>query len=381
MFRPVPQRPLRTGAVLLGAAALAAGGCSNFTDGERGRELPASGAPYQSDRARAALEVPPDLSREGIRDAYPIPGASSSGAEKGRDAREVLPQAPDMRVERDGRLRRLVVEAEPSDLWEDVREFWRSQGFRIDLDSPETGTMETGWAEKRVDLPVGQVRRVLERFKRFAYQYSVRDRFRTRFERGAEPETTEIHVAHRGAHEVERGDGYAWSPRPSDADLEAEMLGRLMLFLGRDEASAESSVASPEVVRPVPGVEMVSAPAGGRHVLLGEGFDRAWRLTALALDRAGFTVEDRDRSQGVFFVRYIDPEFSAGRKKRSWASRLAFWSRPGDERPENTEFRIFLEEDGEDRNRTRIVVRDGEGRPAAGETADRILDVLAEQLR
>lgn len=373
MFRPV-SRPLRTGAVLLGAAALAAaGGCSDFTLGGSGREPPASGAPYRSDRVPTTLEVPPDLSRAGIRDAYPIPGAASGG---GRKELAVLPQVPDMRVERDGRLRRLVVGADPSDLWEDVREFWRSQGFRIDLDSPETGTMETGWAEKRVDLPVGQVRRVLERFKRFAYQYGVRDRFRTRFERGAEPGTTDIHVAHRGAHEVERGGGYAWSPRPSDPDLEAEMLGRLMLFLGRDEASA----AAPEVVRSAPEVVLESGPAGGTHVLLNEGFGRAWRLTALALDRAGFTVEDRDRSQGLFFVRYIDPEASSDGRKRSWVSRLAFWSRAEDEeKPENTEFRIFLAEDGEDR--TRIVVQDGEGRPAAGETADRILDVLAEQLR
>ena len=380
MFRPVSRRPLRTGAVLVGAAALAAGGCSSFTFGGGGREPPASGAPYRSDTVRTTLEVPPDLSRAGLRDAYPIPGAATGGrGGEGRGEIAVLPRVPDMRVERDGRLRRLVVGADPSSLWDDVREFWRSQGFRLDLDSPETGTMETGWAEKRVDLPVGQVRRVLERFKRFAYQYSIRDRFRTRFERGAEPGTTEVYVAHRGAHEVERGDGYAWSPRPSDPDLEAEMIGRLMLFLGRDEASAGSSVASPEVVRPAPEVEMVSAAAGGRHVLLGEGFDRAWRLTALALDRAGFTLEDRDRSQGLFFVRYIDPETPSDGKKRGWASRLAFWSRPRDERPENTTFRIILEEVGE--GRTRILVQDGEGRPAAGGTADRILDVLADQLR
>lgn len=381
MFRPISQ-PLRTGAILLGAAALALGGCSNFSFGGGGREPSSpSGGAYQSDRASTSLELPPDLSREGIRDAYPIPGAASGGRSgQNRAAVAVLPEVPEMRVERDGRVRRLVVESEPSELWEDVREFWRSQGFRLDLDSPETGTMETDWAEKREDLPVGQVRRALERFKRFAYQYGVRDRFRTRFERGAAPETTEIYVTHRGAHEVERGDGYGWSPRPSDPALEAEMLGRLMLFLGRDEASAGASIAAPEVVRPAPKVEVVSAPSPvGRHIRIDEGFDRAWRLTALALDRAGFTVEDRDRGQGLFFVRYIDPEASSG-KKRSWVSRLAFWSRGEDRaKPENTEFRIFLENDGE--GRTRIGVRDGQGQPADGETAGRILDVLVDQLR
>ena len=368
---------VRRGAALAGAAVLAAG-CSNVAS--RAPEL-SGDVPYQRDRRQASLEVPPDLSRVGIREAYPIPGASRGGRKEDAGRVEVLPQVPDMRIERDGRLRRLIVAAEPSGLWDRVRGFWHSQGFDLEIDSPAIGTMETGWAEKRAALPVGGVREMFERFKRFAYRYGVRDRFRTRFERSPDDEgVTEIHVAHRGAHEVVRGDSYAWAPRPSDPELEAEMLRRLLLFLGQDEASAASAIASPEVARPRPRVELMEDPAGGKYIRLGEEFGRAWRLTALALDRAGFTVEDRDRSQGLFFVRYIDPDLPIERERR-WLGRLLFRSRDQKERsgePGGTEFRIVVLHDGT--GRSRIEVQDGEGRQRTGASADRILAVLAQQL-
>ena len=372
---------VRAGTVLAGAALLAAG-CSGVVSRD---PAPSSNTPYQRDRSETPLEVPPDLSRAEIREAYAIPRAAGRGGGRGPDAGavEVLPGAPDMRVERDGRLRRLVVAADPSDLWNTVREFWHSQGFALEVDEPATGTMETGWAEKRVALPVGGVRRIFERFKRFAYQYGVRDRFRTRFERGpGGAGVTEIYVAHRGAHEVVRGADYAWAPRPSDPDLEAEMLNRLMLYLGRNETSAAPSAATAggAAATAPPRAILVEAPAGGTHVLLEEGFHRAWRLTALALDRAGFTVEDRDRSQGLFFVRYIDPDLPRA-QKRSLLGRLAFWSRDagqGPRVPQDTEFRIAVVEEGA--GRSRIEVRDGEGRPGAGASAERILALLAEQL-
>ena len=340
---------------------------------------PARGAPadspYQRDTAQASLEIPPDLSRRGIRDAYPILGARSPGS----TAEAVLPEAPGMRVERDGRLRWLVVEAEPPELWEGLRAFWRLQGFELEIDDPQVGVMETGWAQERVDLPVGGLRGMLERFKRFAYTYEVRDRFRTRVERSEEHGVTEIYVAHRGAQEVVRGDSYAWAPRPSEPDLEAEMLGRLMFFLGRGDAPAAASaaVAAAGDGASEPRERLVDDAAGGKYIRLNEGFDRAWRLVGRALDRGGFTVIDLDRSRGLFLVRYIDSDESAS-EERSWLSRLAFWSSSEEDRvPEDAEFRIVLESGGE--ARTRIVMQDEEGGRDASGSADRLLTVLAQQ--
>ena len=348
-------------------------GCTGI--GPARAPAPAADSPWQRDARVSSLQVPPDLSRSGVQEAYPIPGAGAR-----EDAREsVLPGAEGIRIERDGRLRWLVADAEPADLWPEIRDFWSRQGFALETDDAEVGIIETGWAEKRVQLPVGGLRRMLERFKRFAYTYGVRDRFVTRVERGADAGVTEIYVTHRGAHEVVRGDSYAWAPRPSDPALEAEMLGRLMHFLARGDAPAGTAAAVAAAgVAAEPGVEVMEDSAGGKYLRLDEGFDRGWRLVRRALDRGGFTVVDLDRSAGFFLVRYIDPDAPA-ETKRSWAGRLAFWrDRSERELPEDVEFRIVVE--GGDGPPTRIVVQDTEGARDTGGSGGRILAVLAENL-
>ena len=363
---------LRGAVALAVAAALVAGGCTyGSLVGAPGPAQPGT-ARYESDARQASLEVPPDLSRAGVRDAYPIPGAGAGGS----GAASVLPEIPGMRLERDGLVRWLVVEAEPGDLWPGLREFWLRQGFSLEVDDPQVGVMETGWAEERVPLPVGGIRRALERVKRFAYTYAVRDRFRTRVERNAESGVTEIHVTHRGAHEVVRGDGYAWAPRPSDPALEAEMLGRLMLHLGRDEAPDAGTAVAADVGEPR--VRVMDDPAGGRYIQLEEDFDRGWRLVRRALDRGGFTLVDLNRSDGHFLVRYRDVD-APGDRKRSWVGRLAFWrDRDGGREIGEAERRIVLER--LDASATRIVVQDADGGRDTSETAARLLAVLAEHI-
>ena len=365
--------PLRGAAAAALAAALAAG-CSGLMP-------PRTSAPsdpdtrWESDARSAGLEVPPDLSRSGVQDAYPVPGA--------RPREAVLPPVEGLRIERDGRLRWLVAEAEPAELWPGVRDFWRRQGFSLDTDDSQLGIIETGWAEKRVPLPVGGMRRMFERFKRFAYTYSVRDRFRTRIERGAEPGITEIHVAHHGAHEEARGDSYAWTPRPSDPDLELEMLGRLMHFLaqGGDAPDGGPAVAAAGEGRAAGRrAEVVDDPAGGKHIRLDEGFDRSWGLVRRALDRAGFTLNDLDRSRGWFLVRYIDAD-AVVEEKRGWFRRMFRRGRSRKELPEDVVFRIVLERgDGAQGRPTRVVVRSADGARDVGETATRLLTVLAERI-
>ena len=53
---------------------------------------------------------------------------------------------------------------------------------------------------------------------------------------------------------------------------------------------------------------MTKGEEGNGVLTLDEPFDRAWRRVGLALDRVGFTVEDRDRAKGLYYVRYVDPK-------------------------------------------------------------------------
>ena len=364
---------VRGAAALAAAAVLVAGGCTFSTSSAP----PVSGvpddSPYQPDARQVTLEVPPDLSASGVRDAYPIPGAGKGDGETAT----VLPEVSGMRIERDGPLRWLVVEAGADDLWPSLRDFWRRQGFELETDDPQVGVMETGWAEERVDLPVGGIREALARFKKFAYTYAVRDRFRTRVERRAGSGETDVFISHKGAQEEVRGESYAWAPRPSDADLEALMLARLMIHLGRvgDDPAAAAAVAQAAAA---PRAEVVDDPAGGKFVRLDEDFDRAWRLVRRALDRGGFTVVDLDRSAGLFLVRYIDSDAPAG-EKRGWLRRLFTRDREEEEvLTEETEFRVVLVRG--DGTSTRVEVQDEAGARDPSGSAERLLAVLAQHI-
>ena len=389
-WRSSPIRRTTTGSVLAASVVLA-GGCSGTLEDMWPDREPS----YKSSRSAPPLEMPPDLTGGAVRDSLSIPEGqpttysrySSGDAATGTGAvQAVLPEIDDARIERSGNERWLVVSMLPEVLWPKLRDFWNDQGFVLEVEEPATGVMETDWGEKRSRLPTGAIRDMLSRVSDAFYGVAVRDRFRTRIERASDPGTTEIYVSHRGAEQVLAGDessyarreGFAdrvWELRPSDPGLEAEMLTRLMVFLGADRQRADALIAGEGTARE-PLARLVREDGGATALTLDEDFSQAWRRTGLALDRAGFVVEDRDRSQGLFFVRYADPEAGARRKKGGWLSRLKFW---GDDEggKKDDAYHIHLSEAVA--STTRVVVLDRDGEREASPTAHRILSLLHEQ--
>ena len=219
-----------------------------------------------------------------------------------------------MRLEKLGSERFLLTAMPPEQVWPQLRAFWQERGFQIAVDDPASGTMETEWAENRARIPQDIIRRTIGRAFDNLYSTGERDKFRTRIER-TPAGGSEIYLSHRGAAEVYsdvQRTQTVWQPRPRDQQLEAEMLSRIMVKLGAKEeqakAAAATAVAAPAAA-PVAAARQARLLEGrpAASLQVDDGFDRAWRRVGLALDRSGFTVEDRDRSQGQYFVRYVDP--------------------------------------------------------------------------
>lgn len=348
---------------------------------------------YKSAGKLPPLEIPPDLTQQSRDERYTVPDVATSkgtatysaysvergGQSRTSTAQEVLPQVEKMRIERSGTQRWLVVGGSPERLWPGVKEFWQELGFLINVELPDAGIMETDWAENRAKLPQDIIRGTIGKVFDSVYSTPERDKFRTRLEKGAEPGTVEIYISHRGMYEIYTNEGRSdtrWQPRPADPELEAEMLRRLMVRLGVDEARAKTMVAADQRTDRA---KLARSADGAGAVVLEEAFDRAWRRVGLALDRVGFTVEDRDRTQGLYFVRYVDPEVD-GKKKddKGFLSKLAFWRGSDSGKPTQAQYRIYLKAEGE---ATRVEVLSREGGVDRSETSKRILGLLHEQLK
>jgi outer membrane protein assembly factor BamC len=363
--------------VLIGTAVLMLTACGVMDKVAPGRDK----VDYKKSKAIDNLEVPPELSSSTINEAPESLGsAGTSYSEFGatqpsRDATGVLPAHAGVGVERDGDQQWLVVQGSPEQVWPRVREFWLQEGFLIRMEDPRVGILETEWAENRADIPDGLIRKTIGKALDAVYSAATRDKYRVRLERGLEPGMTEIYLTHRGVEEVITGGAVdstpVWKPRESDPELEAEMLKRMMVFLGVEEQRAQTLLARSEKkqVR----AELVSDSSGSMLVIK-EDYSRAWRRTGVALDRIGFTVEDRDRSTGTYYVRYNDP--LGEQEEKGILSKLAFWS--SDDEESAAEYRIELQASGPTTN---VIVNNSQGVRDTTTTAKRILTLLEEQLR
>ncbi len=349
------------------ALCLAVSGCS-FLEGEK--------VDYKSTGKGAPLEVPPDLTQLSRDSRYVVPGgAVTASSYQIGQAAPSLPTAAtavgDVRIERAGNQRWLVVSRPADQVWGPVREFWQEAGFLLTLDESNLGIMETDWAENRAKIPQDIIRSTLGKLIDSVYSTAERDRFRTRLERNATG-GTDIYVSHRGMVEVytnDKKDQTAWQPRPADPELEAEFLRRLMIKLGVPQEQSKALVAT-AAAKPT---SRVSSINNSPVVLIDEGFDRAWRRVGLALDRTGFTVEDRDRAQGTYFVRYVEP--NADKQEKGFFAKL--FSR-SDEGGAPLKFRITLKSQGE---ATTVSVLNSTGAPETSANAQRIVQVIADDLK
>jgi outer membrane protein assembly factor BamC len=300
---------------------------------------------------------------------------SASGYQANREANSKVQVSTlsvgDVRIERDGNQRWLVVNRPADKLWEPVKDFWQENGFLLAMDQSNLGIMETDWAENRAKLPLDAIRTALGKLLDSLYSTGERDKFRTRLERNASG-STEIFISHRGMIEVYTTSGKdqtMWQPRPADPELETEFLRRLMVKLGVSQEQSKALVASsaPKAIAIVTNVN------GQPAVKLEEGFDRAWRRVGLSLDRTGFTVEDRDRKQGIYYVRYVST--TSENSEPGFFSKL-FSSSDKDKAP--TKYQISVRSAGDV---SEVLVLNTNGQPETSPIAQRIVKVLAEDIK
>ena len=384
------------------------------------------------------LEVPPDLTSISSNDTYTVPGGSttysefSQGQENPAEKEKILPTPDSVHLERAGSQRWLVVQAPPEKIWPVIREFWAELGFAVRVENSDTGVMETDWVDPS-SLTKDDKGNYLDKFQGWLDRLNTlanRQKFRTRLDRGESEGTTEIYMSHRAVSDTpddgkvkvrnrlgEFDTGYApqnqartiaEKERADAEDLDAELLRRLMVRLGVEDQKSRSIMGNSNTQLRA---SLSKATDGTFTLTVNDEFDRAWRRVGLALDRVGFVVEDKNRSNGVYFVRYTDVDIDTSPKdKKGLLDNLKFWGddKKEEKKPEpaveakkdesslseklkfwkpaekNTvdpskQYRVKVEENADGGSKVTIV--DKEGNVNKSSTANVIINLLYEQLK
>ncbi|MFM7698537.1 MAG: outer membrane protein assembly factor BamC [Limnohabitans sp.] len=327
----------------------------------------------------APLEVPPDLTKISRSKRYELPSGSISAKTLNDDATVTEPETTsplriaDLQIKKSGGQIWLEVDRSAEVLWPQIKSFWTEAGFTLAREEQKLGLMETDWAENRAKLPQDFIRRSIGKVLDSLYSTGERDKFRISLERTPDNKT-EIYISHRGLIEV-YSDSLArktvWQPRPSDPELEKEFLRRLMIQLDPTLASNDKAA---EVNAPskTSASSLISID-GAAAVSFNQGFDITWRRVGVTLDRNGFTVEDRDRKIGVYFVRYIEVNADG---EPGFFSRIFSKATPV---KEPLQFRIKIESTQE--QQSTILILNSSGTPDGSETAKKIAQLLVNELQ
>ena len=387
-FGTASNHSLRAWRVASSMVAISLAGCTSVGGLFKGDKVD-----YRAQSAQTqGLEVPPDLTQlardsrykqdgSGVVSAATYQAPSFGGATNGgTSVPGVAPNTdPNVTIERSGNDRWIVTTLTPEQVWPKLKQFWGERGFKLAVEQADVGVMETEWNENRSKIPQDFIRSTIGLVLDAAWDSGERDRYRTRVERGANG--SEIYISHRGAEEVLTGsnkDSSTWQPRAAAPELEAEMLRRLLLKLGSPEEKATALVA-PGALPPARARLLSGGPAGAIEV--DDDFDRAWRRVGLALDRSGFAVEDRDRAQGFYYVRYTDQNEAPTKEEPGVINKLLNFSGFGSDKKDPKQvvrYRVQVKGDG---RQSKVTVQNSDGGAPDNDVATRLANVLVADLK
>ncbi len=360
--------PMSRSLLLLTAlAVVGVAGCSRVVP-KLDEVLPDKRTEYRKSQPMPDLEVPPDLTTDAIRDRMTIPeGGEAATFSTYQERVTEQRKQKEIATAGDAALKKLeneqlVIVGESQGLvWPKVREYFKGEGWKLEIDDGELGVLETGWNENSEEL--------------------VRDKFKVIAEPGDDPGTTALYISHVGEQLVPQGEDVVWKPRDSQPEFAAGIANSLRAALGVTGQQAVAPAAPAPGAAPAPAGEMI-APSGNDKVELvnaGEGklyiavrqdFAGTWRSTAQALGRLGAQVQQADQSRGVYEVQMAGLPAESG-KKGMW-SKLAFW-KDGDD----GKYRLSLTGVG---NQTEIAILDDGGQWDTSAGAGQLIMRLHEEL-
>jgi len=329
---------------------LSLGGCASFGDSEDEQQVVVgerSVAYNSDDEDNTSLTIPPDLTKPNIIDVVPLPSNVNS-----ESVRILLPPE-DITVEKRGQRRWLVVNKKPEDVWSLVKDFFKGYGFSIKKSDKKIGLIETDVLSRADEIPdqaLGAFRSMLRSALKTRYSLPVVDKYRVRIEPIDNGQKSEIYLSLTSLEEVLKNEGKKseskiWQSHPKDYELEAEMLYRLMTYLGSDKAKAQEKFLEAKEQQ---SIEVIVTQSDNGYAKLVFPLDEmeTWRSIGWAFDELDIDIEDKDPKERSF---YVDMARTAD---------IGFFSKVFGEEAIKKTFQILVRKSGVDADATEVYFND-----------------------
>lgn len=317
-------------ALMLGSSLSA---CS-WLFGEDGL-MPATADPYDEAPELAEIRVPADLEANDLEPNYPIPQvASSVKLEATFEVPRPTPltaasQYDAVRIQRLGEQRWALVAVPPGQLWPQVRGFLTASSIGVASTDAAAGLIDTQFVK-------------LE-------DHELSTRFRFRVDSGIQRNTAELHVLQQNRAPGDE----PWPQASDDADLEMKMLRNVAQFIANSADAAPVSMMADQAMGDE-GRIALEETTNGAQLRLELPYDRAWASTNKGLEDAGFTIDDRNRSEGVYFLTFVGAQEDEESGFFDW-----LWGGEEEHPMAGRKFRLLVE--NEDNQRVFMRIVDGEG--------------------
>jgi outer membrane protein assembly factor BamC len=338
---------------------------------------------YADSSVGGSLELPPDLAGVQVESKFELPAAISGDDETAKDKIPVLAKVQSVQLEGSGDLYWLQVDESVDNLYQLVKNFWASEGYRLNVDEPVIGVMQTEWVYKSEGGEEDSSSWFGSLFTTEDLS-ATQDQFKTRIERSETNKLNRIYIAHRGTEYkyVLRSEGPRkddinesdWSFRQPEPELEIEMLSRLMIYLGLQQSDVEQQQEKVKLFRPRADL-YVDADESSPYLIINDVYQIAWNRVFHQLERMNFEIISSEftsgfSGEGVIYVKAstVEIESSGG-----------FLSFQSGEKEGSMKFTlVFVEETNQS---TRLILEDDKGEFDTSPAGSQFLNLLYQKIK